>query len=164
MEVIKWVIDGLNSNAGAIQAIATVALVIITWYYARLTKQMRIDMQKPAIAVYPAEYNAPYGCVGLVFENTGAGPALGVEFDFDHGFKISRDNTLDSVGFLHGADYIPAKYNRRHQLCVRSDDYFNTLIKEQLTIKVAYKDSMGNRYKHPLSINFNKSLRLKPDF
>ena len=170
MNLINGLMEYLNNNSGAIIAIATVGLVIITAYYARTTKktleqnqQMRADAQKPAIAAYPAEYNDPYGCVGLVFENTGAGPALDVKFDFDRDFKISSDRTLESVGFLQGADYIPVKYNRRHKLCVRSDNYFNTLIKEQLTIKVAYKDSMGNKYKHPLRINFKKSLQLKPD-
>ena len=55
MGVITW----LNSNSGAITAIATVVLVGITAFYAWVTKkmleenrQMRLDAQKPEIAIY----------------------------------------------------------------------------------------------------------------
>ena len=62
MEFITW----LNSNSGAIIAFATVVLTVITWRYVRLTKdyvrltrqaleenrQMRLDAQKPQIAIY----------------------------------------------------------------------------------------------------------------
>ena len=98
--------------------------------------------------------------MGLVLENTGAGPALDVEFTYNSSFKIKRDSTLESVWFLHGLDYLPPKYNKRHKLCMKLDDYFNTLMKKQFSIEVTYKDSMHNEYKHPLHINFNKSLRL----
>ena len=180
--IINWVINvinlvknGIENHTVAIITLATVATavativiactkkrpVILTQGTSKDNQQMRVDAQKPAIAVYPAEYNAPYGCVGLVFENTGAGPALDVEFEFNRDFKISSDRTLGSVGFLRGADYIPAKYYRKHQLCVRLDNYFNTLMKQKLSIEVTYRDSMRNKYKHPLPIDFNKSLRVR---
>ena len=47
MEVITW----LNTNSGAITALATVVLVGITAFYAWVTHQMRLDAQKPANCV-----------------------------------------------------------------------------------------------------------------
>ena len=170
MEVIKGVIDGLNNNAGAIQAIATVALVGITAYYAWVTKkmlddnrQMRIDTQKPVIAVYAAVYDNPFRCVGLVLQNTGVGAAWDVEFTLDRSVKIGHNRTLESVRFLDGLDHIPPKYERRESLCEHADDEYKKLMKKQVAITVTYKDSMGNEYKCPRSINFNKSVRLKAD-
>ena len=162
--------QSIIAGATVVQVGVTGVLVFITAYYARTTRkileqnqQIRVDAQKPEIALYPAKYSAPRLCVGLVLENTGAGAAFDVEFTYNSSFKIRHNGTLESVWFLHGLDYLPSKYNKRHQLCASFDDYFNILMGKQFSIEVAYKDSMHNEYKHPLHINFNKSLRLNAE-
>ena len=58
-DIIMKVVDWLNTNSGAIIAIGTVAvagatvvLVGVTIFYAWVTRQMRLDAQKPRIAIY----------------------------------------------------------------------------------------------------------------
>ena len=55
MEVISWLIDGLNGNAGAITGIATVVLVVITAYYARVTK-LPADTPTPLAQLAPSDH------------------------------------------------------------------------------------------------------------
>lgn len=174
-DIVMKAVDWLNTNSGAIIAIGTVAvaaatvvLVGVTIFYAWVTKkmlddnrQMRIDTQKPVIAVYAAVYDNPFRCVGLVLENTGVGAAWEVRFTLDRSVKIGHNRTLESVRFLDGLDCIPPKYERRVSLCESTDDEYQKLMEKQLAIKVTYKDSIGNGYKHCRSISFNKSVRLK---
>ena len=160
--------ESIIAGATVVQVFITGVLVFITAYYARTTRKIleqnqliRVDAQKPEIALYPAEYSLDPSCVGLVLENIGAGPALDVDFTYNPSFKINNNETLESVRVLHGLDYLPPKYNSKNQLCTRFDDYFFTLMKKQLSVGVTYKDSMHNEYKDSFPINFNKSLRLK---
>ena len=187
MEVImNWLIDAINcvinaleSHTVAITTFATVAVAAATIALARITRrhvlltqdilkdnqQMRVDTQKPQITLYPAVYDDfdSFRCVGLVLENIGVGPALDVEFIYEPSFKISSDRTLGSLGFLHGLNYLPPKYNRRHEICGTGDEQYKTLMKKQLPIEVRYKDLMHNEYRYPFCLNFNKSVRLKPN-
>ena len=85
MGVINW----LNSNSGAITGIAaiitaaaTVVLVGITAFYAWVTRQMRIDAQKPLIAIRLHPHTNELGDMfaQLYVENIGSGPARSVKF------------------------------------------------------------------------------------
>ena len=156
MEVIS---DFIIAGAAVVQVIVTGVLAFITWRYLKVTQQLRSDAQKPEIALYPAQYcilNNPYGRVGLFLENTGAGPALDVEFTYNPSFKIRRggtdDVTLESVQVLRGMDYLPSKCKIREELCTISDDYFNTLKEKQFSVGVTYKDSLGKGYQKPLHL------------
>ena len=160
--------DFIIAVATVVQAIITGVLVFITAYYAWQNQQMRVDAQKPEIALYPAQYripNNPYERVGLFLENTGAGPALDMEFTYNPSFKIRRggtdDITLESVHLLRGMDYLPSKRKIWEELCTISDDYFNTLKEKQFSVEVTYKDSRGKGYQKTLHINLNKRLQLK---
>lgn len=81
-------------NSGAIIALATVTLASITGYYAWITKkilkqnqQIRIDAQKPEIAIYlhPAIHlSVSYPTHAHFYvENIGAGPTYKDFMDFD---------------------------------------------------------------------------------
>ena len=166
--------ESIIAGATVVQVIVTIVLVCITNRYARTTKkildqnqQMRVDAQKPEIALYPAQYrilNNPYERVGLFLENTGAGPAFDVEFTYNPFFKIrgeTNDVTLESVHLLRGMDYLPSKQKIIEELCTISDAYFDTLKEKQFAVGVTYKDSLGKGCQKTLPINFNKRLQLK---
>ena len=94
---MSW-IDWLNANAGAVQALATVVLVLVTGFYAfrthsiakasketaEATKNMIVGNARPLVVLECREdlsYNPnnPRVFVGLV--NVGFGPALDVVYD-----------------------------------------------------------------------------------
>ena len=100
--------DVITIIIGLMTGGATVVLAIITWRYVRLTKdyvrltrdilgenqRMRLDTQKPIIAIYLRSETTDYTFVYLCVENIGAGPAYGVEFDTDLSFRLDDTRSL----------------------------------------------------------------------
>ena len=74
------VIDFLNSNSGAITALATVILVAITWWYVRLTKMMLKASNIPVVRLFlhAGEYD-----ITLCVQNIGIGFARDIKFTGD---------------------------------------------------------------------------------
>ena len=162
MEVITW----LNSNSGAITAIATAVLVVITGFYAWVTKkileenqQMRLAFQKPIIAIYlhSAITRTGYTSVCLFVENIGVGPAYDVNFTTDFSFSIGSNRTLADVRFLErGIRYLPPRKKRVHRLGNWSDAGFPEVMKKQLEITVTYKDSLAEKYEEHFCLDFRE--------
>lgn len=46
--VLAALVNGLNANAGAVSATATVALVLLTWWYVRLTRDLAKSAEESA--------------------------------------------------------------------------------------------------------------------
>ena len=176
MEIINW----LNSTSGAITgiaamitALATVVLVGITGFYAWVTKkmleenrQMRIDAQKPEIAIYlrlEKEDIIPGGqkitVMNLYVDNIGMGPALEVTFDTDLSFGLPGNRSLEDVPFLqYGIRFLPPRQNRKYQLGHEwyTNNQFDELMQKQFEIKVTYKDSRGKKYKEYFYLNLQE--------
>jgi hypothetical protein len=75
--MVQW----LNENAGVIQALATIVLVGITYWYARLTKQVADATRRSQRASVAVDLTSDPGGARfvLIVENTGDRPALGVK-------------------------------------------------------------------------------------
>ena len=172
--------DWLN---GLITALFTGGLVVITFYYAKVTKKMldenrqmridardenrqiRIDAQKPEIDIYlrvEKELNRPAikvenNTVNLYVENRGMGPARDVQFDVNLSFPLSDKRKLQEVGFLaHGIHYLAPGHLRKHRLSHDWADGFEALMKGKLLIKVDYNDSRDEPYKGCFHLDFRE--------
>ena len=168
MEVIIWLIDGLNGNAGAITGIATVVLVGITGYYAWVTKkmldenrQMRIDAQKPDIAIYlHLEKKIPITHIYLYVENIGMAPARDVKFNIDPSFSLPGDKSLQDANLLNlvnlGIGYFPPGRQRKCLLANEVMAGFSDLMQKQLKITTTYKDSASRKYKNSFCLDFRE--------
>ena len=116
IDILKTAVDWLNSNSGAITgiaaiitAIATVVLVGITGFYAWVTKkmleenrQMRLDAQKPRIAIFLRPHESSIRFIVLCIQNMGGGPAKNVQF------TCTSDAILSPlfIGYIkHGISY-----------------------------------------------------------
>ena len=166
MEIIKW----LNTNSGAITAIATVVLVGITGFYAWVTKkmleenrQMRIDAQKPEIAIYlrPEKTkimsNSETTSMFLYVENIRMAPAYDVEFTTDLTVDLPGALSLRDIGFLEfGVRYLPPGQKRKSFLGNRLYGGFNALMQKQLKIAVTYKDSVDEKYDECFYLDFQE--------
>jgi hypothetical protein len=76
--VIAW----LNENSGAVVALATVVLVLVTTAYVVLTARLvQEQRQQRQTATVPALTYELAGLDALVLRNVGFGPALGIEVD-----------------------------------------------------------------------------------
>ena len=161
MELINW----LNTNSGAIIAFATVVLVIITGFYAWVTKkileenrQMRLDAQEPEINVELYSYlEKGRTHVDLYVENLGRGPAYDVTFTTDLSLKLSDRYTLGQVIFLETNIHRLAPGRKKtHRLGAGNNLNLESLKAKPLEIGVAYKNKAGDERKEDFSLDFRE--------
>ena len=163
--------DWLN---GMITAIFTAVLTGITFYYARVTKkilkeseQMRLDNQKPRIAIYlgcekeqrlegnPIKVPTMY----LYVENIGMGPAYDVDFDTNLDFMLPTERSLRQIQFIvNGILYLPPRQKRKLLLGHRWTDgkTMARLWEDSLEITVTYNGIRHKECKGCFCLNFGE--------
>ena len=165
MECLKWIDRRMI-------AIATVVLVGITWRYVRLTRetleenrQIRLDTQKPEIAITVSGIQAyqqsrsgfPTAIVSLCVENIGQGPATNVEFDIDCNFRVPGHESIRKTDFVeHGIGYLQPRDRKQCRFFSINPDGYDELIQTPLNIKMTYKDSLHKEYTVCRRINFRE--------
>ena len=160
MEVITW----LNTNSGAITAIATVVLVGITAFYAWVTKkmleenrQLRLDAHKPEIAIYLRSHPARIVLKFLCVENIGAGAAHDVRFRTDLSFTPDGKDSLENVRFLkEGINYLQPGGKR--ECLLASIVEHPELTDKLLDISVTYKDLVNKEHERCFCLNFGEGI------
>ena len=165
MEFITW----LNSNSGAIIAFATVVLVCITAFYAWVTRQMRLDAQKPRIAIYlgfeiekrlEGSRTPKVPTMYLYVENIGMGPAYDVDFDIKLDFIIPDNRTLRQIEFIdRGILYLPPGQKRKLLIGHRwsKGKTMNELMQEEpLEITVTCKGINHKEPQEQFCLNFGE--------
>ena len=144
MEIIGW----LNANDGAIIGIVTIVLVIITSYYAHLTRKQLRTGNTPEIAISLRPHQAYIHCVMLCIENIGTGAARDIRFQTELSFKPDGERALGDVGFLkNGIDYLGPGEKIEHFL-VSVIGKLDKLKETPLEIGVTYTDSVKLKRRH----------------
>ncbi len=150
---------------------AAVVLAVITWRYVRLTrdyvkltkdildenKQMRLNAQKPRMAIHLRSETTNHTTVFLCVKNIGVGPAYHIKFDTELSFPISGRRSLSEVRFLStGINYMPPGENREQSVGHGSHNDFNNFMQSSLKISVSYQDSMNELYEESFSLDFRE--------
>ena len=154
MTVINW----LNSNSGAIVAVATIVLAIITWRYVSLTNRLiKASTNTPQIAIHLTPIEGGPNRFILFVENIGTGAAHGVEFSTDLSFKIDGLHSLEDVGFIKdGISYLQPKGKMGFTLILA--DRLRELKETPLKISVTYKDSDSEKYPDCFLLKFGEFI------
>ena len=138
MEIIDW----LDKHHGAVTAVATVVLAVITGYYVVLTLRLIKSNNEPRIVIYSHLLGKDH--IYLRVKNIGTGLAYDVQFNTDLSFRFSH-RSLEDIGFLrHGIRCLPPMEKRESYLC--HIDAVQELIKTQITITVTYRDSLNKEH------------------
>ena len=161
MSWLETLLDFLNMNDGTITALATVVLVCITtWYarmtkenvrltkeYVRLTKEMLKATNKPEVILF-LRYEE--GLISICIENIGTGYASDVKFTGDLLFYKAIRQSHEKEGklinelppFKNGIFYLGSgqKINTLPLFSIYADGK-EDIPKRPVTIKVSYKDS-----------------------
>ena len=137
--------DWLNSNSGAITAIATAVLVFITAVYVYFTYRILRATNQPEITVYLRPHAAAVNILMLWIENVGTGVARNVRFkgDLSLGFDIIPQ--FKDIGLLKdGIDVLGPGQKIEH--CLGSIlENPEALKRTPFEITVTYSDSSANR-------------------
>ena len=138
MNLISW----LNTNSGAITAIATLILVGITGWYVYLTRQMLKVANTPVIRMFLHNHGHS---ISLCVENIGTGFARNIQFTGDLSFKPTswNDNNSDKPlkelePFKSGIPYLGAGH--KQERIISSYGAFGDSPKHAFDIIVTYND------------------------
>lgn len=141
----------LNENAGAIQALMAVLLVLITAYYAWQTRETVKTMQRaeeersrPRMVVYLEPREEWLNFVEIVVANIGQGTARNVQFSFNQDLVLtvrgSREEKLSDIGFIKNGipSFAPQRVIRRFfiSLIGRVEE----LQKSNIVLTIKYSD------------------------
>ena len=143
---------------------ATFVLAFITWRYVRLTKdileenrQMRIDAQKPKIAIAPhctLMHDRRTTLIYLLIENIGLGPAYDVQFETDLNFMLNVAVSLRDVYILReGINYLKSGGQKS---CLITPNEIERQKGTPLKIAVAYKDRRNKTHRESFCLDFNE--------
>ena len=148
--------DWLNSNSGAITAIATVVLVVITGYYVYLTWRLLKASHTPEIAIFLHPHEVHIQCLMLCIENVGMGPARGLRFQTDFSFKPDGETPLEEISFLkNGITYLGSGKKIEHFL-VSVIGKLDNLKRSPLEITVTYRDLTNHKYEDSFHLDFGE--------
>ena len=144
--------------AAGVTGLATVVLTGITEYYAYENRQMRIDAQKPKIAINPycslvRETSITLICLRI--ENIGPGPAYDVQFETDLNFRLNMSISLGDIYiFKKGINYLKPGGQKNCQI---TQNELERQKETPLKIAVTYKDWRNKEYNESFCIDFNET-------
>jgi hypothetical protein len=157
-------LDFLNQNNGAITAISTLVLavvtfiyVILTWNISSETKKMREAQTEPHVSATIQSDERSINWINLVIKNTGLGPAYKVKFevnpDFEDRLLMSK---LSEIGFIKdGLPYFAPNQEFRFILTDMAENYQEKL-KTVFKIKIVYETSIHKPYDDTYLIDFSQ--------
>ena len=138
--------------------LATIALAVITGYYAYENRQMRVDAQKTKIAINPycslvRETSVTLICLRI--ENIGPGPAYDVQFETDLNFRLNMSISLGNIYiFKKGINYLKPGGQKNCQI---TRNELERQKETPLKIAITYKDWRNKEYNESFCIDFNET-------
>ena len=153
----KAMLEVIVAHANAVTAFATVVLVIITGYYAYENRQMRLDAQKPKIAIAPYCFvdQTRRTLICLHIENIGPGPAYDVQFETDANFRLDTWISLGDIYiFKNGINYLKPGGEKN---CAITRNELERQKETPLKFDVTYKDRRNKEYSESFDIDFNET-------
>ena len=154
MEIINW----LNQNDGVIIGIATVVLVVITGYYAYLTRKQLKASDTPEIAISLRPHEAHVNVVMLCLENIGTGAARNLQFITSPPVIPNLDIPLEKISFLKNGITFFESGRKIEQLLVIviGKGKLNELRQTPLKVTVTYEDSVNHQYERTFVLDFGE--------
>ena len=169
------ILEFLNLNSGAVTAISTVVLTIVTFVYVLLTRSisketeiMRKAQTEPNISAIIQPDERYLNWINLIIQNIGLGPAYNVKFEVNPDFE-DRDRhsdiegisyKLSEVGFIkNGLPYFAPNQKFQFYLTNLGDNYQEKL-KKSFEIKVTYESNIHEPYSNTYLIDFSQQSGL----
>lgn len=162
-----YLINLLNTNSGAVQAVATILLVAITIYYAWQTKRnvqvlekTAEEGQRPKVAIYIKQREDWLNLVDLTIGNYGNGVARDIKFTVNNDIKLIRDGeSLRNIEIIRNGLPTLAPQQEMTIPLLSLVGRVDELQKEDTNISIEYKDhSLNKTYQNIYLISFKSLL------
>lgn len=155
--MLEW----LNQNSGAINALLTALLTVATAVYVYLTRRLLLESitvrkaaSQPAIAIIPTLHPLHMTILNLVIQNVGGGPAYDVKFTVTQRVKGDGVTDLSAIGFIRNGFKHFAAGQRVEFFMASSVGNLERLKTERLTIDVAYRGSVHGQFNELFEVDF----------
>ena len=160
--------DWLNSNSGAVNAILATILVIITFVYAWLTrllvlesKELREMTMRPALIVTPEIHENYLHIILFKVKNIGGGVARSIRLHTKRPFTVQGEDPLSNLGlFTHGIPLL-GPGQKIESFLASGIELFKEPLDEPLEVIVTYKDATGHKFKETFEIDFRSFRNLR---
>ncbi|HEY0554727.1 MAG TPA: hypothetical protein VGG20_10705 [Thermoanaerobaculia bacterium] len=157
----------LEVNSGAVAALSSVLLTVITIVYVYLTgrlvkesQEMRAAILQPELAIYLHPLEGSPNFIILRIENVGAGPARKIQLKTDRPFETAHTKDLREVGiFRKGISYLAPRQRIDHFL-VSVIGKLEELVKRPLLISASYNDAAGKAHTQEFVLDFGEMENL----
>ena len=151
-------IDWLNSNSGAVNAILAAILVVITGVYAYLTRRQVLESKelremtiRPALVVTAEIHEIHINLINFRVENIGGGAARNIRLRTSREFMIGNDRSLNELGlFKRGIPLLSPGRNIETFLA----SAFKLLQQEPLEVTAEYEDATGRKIEETFLVDF----------
>jgi hypothetical protein len=167
MIIIEF-LDFFNKNSGAVTALFTVGLTIVTLIYAILTwsisketKIMRKAQTEPNISAIIQSEDESINLIDLIIKNIGLGPAYNVKFKINPDFEDRIiGGKLSEIGFIkNGLPYFAPNQEFKIFLTTLVENY-QEKIKTTFEIKITYESNIHELYSNTYLIDFSQQSGL----
>ena len=152
------IMDWLKDYNSAIIGVATVVLVVITGYYAYLTRRLLKANDTPEIAISLRPHEAHINLVMLYIENIGTGAARNLQFVTNPASIPCLDIPFEKIGFLNSGIAYFEPGRKIEQFLVSVIGKFDELKQTQLKITVTYEDSANREHGRTFSLDFAEGV------
>ena len=151
-------IDWLNSNSGAVNAILAAILVIITGVYAYLTRRQVLESKelremtiRPALVVTAEIHEIHINFINLRIENIGGGAARNIRLRTSREFMIGNDSSVNELGlFKRGIPLLGPGRSIETFLA----NVYKLLQQEPLEVTAEYEDATGRKIEETFLVDF----------
>ena len=154
-------IDWLNSNSSAMNAILAAMLVVITGVYAYLTRRQVLESKelremtiRPALVVTAEIHEIHINIINLRVENIGGGSARKIRLRTSREFMIGNDRSLNEVGFFKREIPLLGPGRNIETFLANAFDHHNLLQQEPLEVTAEYEDATGRKIDASFLIDF----------
>ncbi len=154
--MLNW----LNTNSGAVNAIGGFVLTAVTAVYVFLTARLvresaatRAALERPDVSVTVAPHEAWINFLMLTIANQGGGPAFDVRFSIEWGYEARRRDLREVGLFKTGLSRL-ASGQRIEMFLDDMPGKFEELKKHPLVICASYKDAAGRELQGEFKIDF----------
>ncbi len=151
-------IDWLNDNSGAVQAVSVAVLAFVTASYAWFTRQMVNEMRESRSAqtrpyVVVDIENTRHTLCDMVIKNIGNSPAIGVEIAFEpEQMYYDTGKTLSGLPIFSQMKFVvPGREYRFFFKQLVGEDI--DPLKETFNAKIRYSDTAHNIYSDTIPLN-----------
>ena len=151
-------IDWLNSNSGAVNAVLAAILVVITGVYAYLTRRQVLESKelremtiRPALVVTAEIDETHINLINFRVENIGGGAARNIRLRTSREFMRGNNRSLNELGlFKRGIPLLSPGRNIETFL----GSAFKLLQQEPLEVTAEYEDATGRKIEETFLVDF----------